>query len=334
MAEVLSQSQIDALLNSMQDDTGDKTEKKAVKKEQNYRKYDFYSPKKFTKDKIRVIKGIYDNYSRIASSQLNSILRMNCEMDVISVEEQRYNEFSNALNENDIMMQASLSFPDDSKYPPMLFYINQLLMINMIDRMLGGEGGEEELDSSYSYTEIELSLYQNIMHYIISVTKDAWSNYISIDVNKLRLEENPSLFQEISMDETVAIVIINVNMQSVEGTIRICIPGNMLTGIFSIMEKRKNVEGAYDNGIENARDIIHSSLRESTLMVKAQLAQASVSLSDIYNLKVGDVLDLNKPKDDTVLLYVEEQPWFEGNLGAYKRNVAIKIDKRFGQEND
>lgn len=332
MAEVLSQSQIDALLNSMQDDGGGKIKESEPKTEHNYRKYDFYSPKKFTKDKLRVIKGIYDNFSRIASSQLNSVLRMNCEMEVISVEEQRYNEFSNALNENDIMMQASLVLPDDSKFPPMLFYINQLLMINMIDRMLGGSGEEETIDDSYSYTEIELSLYQKIMQYIINVTKDAWSNYISLDVNNLRLEENPSLFQEISLDETVAIVIINVNMQSVEGKVHICIPGNMLSGIFSIMDKRKNVEGAYDNGLENAKEIIHDSLRESSLMVTAQLAQASVSLSDVYNLKVGDILDLNKPKEDTIRLYVEEQPWFEGRLGAYKRNVAVKIDKRIGLE--
>lgn len=332
MAEVLSQSQIDALLNSMQSGGSEESSEPEKKVENNFRKYDFHSPKKFTKDRLKVIKGIYDNYSRIAASQLNGILRVNCEMEVISVEEQRYYEFSNALAENDIMMQVDLNLPDDSKNPPMLVYINQGLMVNMIDRMLGGMGTESAIDSSYIYTDIEISLYKKIMHHVISVTKDAWSNYIRLDVAEERLEDNPGLFQEISLDEPVAIIIIEVNMQSIQGRIHVCIPGNLLTSVFSIMDKRKHVEGAYDNGLANAKEIIHSRLRESALQVSAQLGQVSVNLSDIYNLKIGDVIDLNKQKDSEILLFVDEEPWFEGQLGVYKKNVAVKIDKRVNDE--
>ena len=332
MAEVLSQSQIDALLNSMKSGDGAESAEPEAKAEKSYRKYDFHSPKKFTKDRLKLIKGIYDNYSRIAASQLNGILRVNCEMEVISVEEQRYYEFSNALGENDIMMQVNLRLPDDSKNPPMLLYINQGLMVNMIDRMLGGGGTDTQIDSNYIYTDIEVSLYKKIMQHIIAVTKDAWSNYIKIDIESERLEDNPSLFQEISLDEPVAIIIIEVSMQGIQGMIHVCIPGNLLTNVFSIMDKRKHVEGAYDNGIANAKEIIHSKLRESDLQVSAQLGQVSVSLNDIYNLKIGDVIDLNKQKNTPVALYVEEEPWFEGQLGVFKKNVAVKIDKRINEE--
>lgn len=332
MAEVLSQSQIDALLNTMQSGDGTETSQPEKIVEKNYRKYDFHSPKKFTKDRLKVIKGIYDNYSRIAASQLNSILRVNCEMEVVSVEEQRYYEFSNALAENDIMMQVNLALPDQSKNPPMLIYINQSLMVNMIDRMLGGGGTDADIDSNYVYTDIELSLYKKMMNHIIGVTKDAWSNYIKIEVQGQRLEDNPGLFQEISLDEPVAIIIIEVSMQSIKGRMHVCIPGNLLTNVFSIMDKRKHIEGAYDNGIENAKEIIHSKMRESALQVSAQLGQVSVNLSDVYNLKVGDVIDLNKQKNSPIALYVQDELWFEGQLGVFKKNVAVKIEKRMNEE--
>lgn len=331
MAEVLSQSQIDALLNSMQGDSKE-TKQEEKKQDKNYKKYDFYSPKKFTKDRMKIIKGIYDNYARIASSQLNGMLRTNCEMETMSVEEQRYYEFSNALSENDIMMLVELELPDASKNPPMLIQISQVLMVNIIDRMLGGMGNDAEIDVAYAYTDIEIALYHKVMQYLLRVIKDAWGNYIALDIGESRLEENPSLFQEISLDDPVAIVILKMKMQGIEGLINICIPGHLLTNIFSIIDKRKHVNGTYDNGIENGREIIMERLKESSLLVKAELGAAELSLSEVCSLQVGDVIDLNKSKDSDIFVYVEERPWFEGKLGIYNKNVAVRVNKRIKEE--
>lgn len=331
MAEVLTQSQIDALLNSMMSDDAPSGEKQNKEPEQNWKKYDFTSPKKFTKDRLKLLKGIYDNYSRLAASRMNGILRTACEVEVLSVEEQRYFEFSNLLNENDVMMMLNLKLPDESKNPPMMVHISQKLMANMIDRMLGGTG-DDEVDASYTYTDIENALYKQMMKYLLGLTKDAWSNYIKITLGDQRMEENPELFQEISLDEPVAIVLLNVRMQNIDGTMTICIPGNLLMNIFNIIDKRKHMEGAYDEGIANSRELIMTKLRTSTMEIKAELGDASLSLRDVCNLKPGDVIDLNKPKDSEITLYVEEQPWFKGRLGAYNKNAAIKIKRRLLEE--
>lgn len=332
MAEVLSQSQIDALLNSMQ--SSDKQEAKPEKKKQNYRKYDFYSPKKFTKDRLKLVRGIYENYARIVSSRLNGILRVSSEIEVLTVEEQRYYEFSNALSDSDIMMLSDLKLQDDSKNPPLITHINQILMVNMIDRMLGGLGDDTEIDAYYTYTEIELSLYRRIMSYILGATKEAWSNYIKLDIGDERLEENPSLFQEISLDEPVAIVMLNVKMGNIEGKVSVCIPGNLLTSIFSIIDRRKHVESDYVQDTKRTREAILSKIKDSALTVYAELGEAQVSLRDVCGLKVGDVLDLNKSKNSNISLFVDKEPWFEGKAGTHKKNVAIKIQKRIGADDE
>lgn len=331
MAEVLTQSQIDALLNSMMSDDAPSGEQQNKEPEQNWKKYDFTSPKKFTKDKLKLLKGIYDNYSRLAASRMNGILRTACEVEVLSVEEQRYFEFSNLLNENDVMMMLNLKLPDESKNPPMMVHISQKLMANMIDRMLGGTG-DDEVDASYTYTDIENALYKQMMKYLLGLTKDAWSNYIKIALGDQRMEENPELFQEISLDEPVAIVLLNIRMQNIDGTMTICIPGNLLMNIFNIIDKRKHMEGVYDEGIANSRELIMTKLKTSTMEIKAELGDASLSLRDVCNLKPGDVIDLNKPKESEITLYVEEQPWFKGRLGAYNKNAAIKIKRRLLEE--
>lgn len=333
MADVLSQSQIDMLLSSMRGGDAE-ADKKEVKEEKKYKSYDFSSPKKFTKDKLKILKGVYDNYCRIIVSQLNGVLRMNCEIEVISVEEQRYHEFGSALSENDVMELMFLHLPDESKNPPLLFHISQLLVVNMIDRMLGGESGEVELDAAYTYTDIELALYSRLVKYFSGAIKDAWKNYIALDVGELRLEQSPSMFQEIGLDEPVAIVMLNMTLPNVSGFINICIPGNLLTNVFSIIEKRRNIQGAYDNGIADSKEIMMEKLRDSELEMKVNLGTAHLSFQDIYGLRVNDVIDLNKSRNSDVTVYVADQPWFEGKLGVYKNNVAVKLNKKVQEETE
>lgn len=334
MAEVLSQSQIDALLNSMQDSGGGDQDPRSEKKKTEYRKYDFYSPKKFTKDRLKLVQGIYDNFARIVSSRLNGVLRVNSEIEVVTVEEQRYYEFSNGLSDDDVITLVDFKLPDDSKNLPMVVYINQVLMVNMIDRMIGGLGNDNDIDATYTYTDIELVLYQKVMNYILSGTSEAWKNYIKLDLKNERLEENPSLFQDISLDEPIAIVMLKAHVEDIEGMISMVIPGGLLTSIFSIIDRRKHVEGDYVSDTESTRAAILSRIKESALTVRADLGEAKVSLKDVYGLRVGDVLDLNKPKNSELSVYVEKEPWFTGKAGVHKKNVAIRIQKRMDDEED
>lgn len=326
MAEVLSQSQIDALLKSLQgtDEPIEEIEKK--EDEVKYRKYDFYSPKKFTKDKLKILKSIFDNYCRIAGSQINSIFRTSSEMSVITLEEQRYYEFGNALGDNDVLTIVDVTLPDHSTNPPILINGSMSLMLSLIDRMLGGLGADTTIDSSYTYTEIEMALYRRVMKYVIGALKDSWSSYINLDFEMVRVEENPGMFQEIGVDETIVIIGLDVQMTECTGNLSICIPGNLLLNIFTIMDKRMHSsKGEEASSLDNKQEILNS-IKASDLLVHAQVGDAVITLDDVYNLHVGDVINLGTPKDSDVQLFVENQPWFRGQLGVHKRNVAVRIE--------
>ena len=326
MAEILSQSQIDALLNSLQGNSEPIEEIEKKESETKYRKYDFYSPKKFTKDKLKILKSIFDNYSRIAGSQINSLFLTSSELSVVTVEEQRYYEFGNALSDNDVLTLVNVTLPDSSKNPPLLINASMTLMLSLIDRMLGGVGDDTAVDTSYTYTEIEMALYRRVIQYIIGALKDSWSSYINLNFELSRLEENPSMFQEIGVDETIVIVVLDVDMKECSGRLNVCIPGNLLMNIFDIMDKRKHsAMGDEANSQDNKQEIMNS-IKASDLLVRAQVGESMITLDDVYNLHVGDVINLGTPKDSDVQLYVEGQPWFRGQLGVHKRNVAVRIE--------
>lgn len=334
MSEVLSQSQIDALLQSMAGGAPPGGEAKEKKDKIQYRKYDFFSPRKFTKDKIKLLRSIYDNYSRIAASQMNSLLRTATDMEVITVEEQRFYEFNNALMDTDILTLVKISLPNNIKTLPLLIHIDPTLTVNMIDRMLGGSGEDNSVGSGYTYTPLESVLYEKIMTYLVNITKDAWSGYVRMESTIERVEHDPSMFHDIGVDETVVIVMMNMDMGRVSGKLNICIPGNLLADIFQMLDNRKNLDLSEDRNTDDTRKGIMTNIKESSLDVKAQLGKVGVSLDDVYNLQVGDVINMNKPKGSEVTLYVEDHPWFTGLLGVHKRNVAVKVVDSVKQATD
>lgn len=341
MADVLSQSQIDALLKSMSSG-GDapkeeKTEKvvqkeKAVKEEVKYSKYDFYSPRKFTKDKMKILNSVFENYARIITSQINGVFRVMTDITVMEVQERRYYEYVNSLNENDAVTLVESTIQDYGKnLVPLMIYVSPSLVITLVDHMLGGSDEVIKVKPGYRYSDVEIALYRRILSYLIQALKDGFANYISMEFKAQRIEDNPSMMQDVGLDETVAIILLNVDLAGVASEkIKICMPGTLLEAIFMIIDSRKHLARGY--AYEDNRETILDNIRESLLPVTGQLGTISLDLSDLYHLKEGDVIDMNKPKDHDVKLYIGRQAWFTGKMGIYKKNVAVRINQRLYEE--
>lgn len=333
MAEVLSQSQIDALLNAARSggSLGNKEEDDPEKK---YRKYDFYSPRKFTKDRLKMLNGVFENYTRILSSRVNGLLHAACEVEVESVEEQRYYEFSNALSEGDVLAQADVFMEEEQQNEdsPVLFHFSNPLVLSMMDRLMGGGGDiDPKFPARYHFTDLELRLYENIVSDLVGILGTSWENYIPLTFQYYRTETNPTLVQLIGLDETVVIIGINLKFSNCSGRMSVCLPAGVLNNIFTkIAGLNQSGRGAGEDNHEQIMDI----LRESDLEIRAELGRTVLKLQDIYYLNVGDVIDLNHSKDDPIHLYVGNQMWFGGKMGLQNHNVAVKIGETYHNQGE
>ena len=236
MAEVLSQSQIDALLSAARSGEMDLSASAEKKAEKKYRKYDFKSPRKFTKDRLKMLSSVFENYTRVINSRINGLLHTTCEITVESVEEQRYYEFSNALSEGDVLALADVELEGEGhpEEPPMLLHFTTSLMLSMMDRLMGGEGDlDPRLPDGYTFTDLELRLYESIVKDLVSVLGGSWENYIDLTFRFHRMETNPTLVQIIGLDETVVIIGISMKFSNSSGQMNICLPGSVLANIFT-----------------------------------------------------------------------------------------------------
>ena len=348
MADVLSQSQIDALLKSMQDGPPkeEKTEPKAAEvlvqkkneetplREDHYSKYDFYSPRKFTKEKIRLLKSVFDNYARILTSQVNGIFRTMTDITVLELRETRYYEYVNAFHENDCMTIVETYVEGKGKSNvPLMMYISPGLTLTLVSHMLGGTDSIMKTEGDYRYTDVEMALYKRIMEYIVHALGDGFSNYINAEFKIAKVESNPSMVQEVGLDETVVIVVLNVDISGLAmERIRMCLPGTLLEHMFKIIDNRKHLARGF--AYENNQDVIMQHLRSSEFPMTGQLGIVKLDMEDLYHLKVGDVIDLNKTKNSAVKLYVGRQPWFTGKMGIFKKNIAVRIEDRIMQKQE
>lgn len=338
MADVLSQSQIDELLKSMQN-SGPQEETRAVEQkieaeESNYNKYDFYSPRKFTKDKMKILSSVFENYARILTSQVNGIFRVLTDITVMEVQECRYYEFVNALHENDSVTLVNAEIQDKGKNNvPLMLYVTPGLVITLINHMLGGGDEVVGVEPNYRYSDVEVALYRRVVEYFSQALKDGFSNYINVTFNVQKVEENPSMIQEVGLDETVAIILLNVDVAGLAvEKIKLCMPGTLLEFIFHLIDSRKHIARGFS--YEDNREIILDNIRYSELPVTGQLGTVKLDLRDLSCLQVGDVIDMNKPKDGKVRVFVGRQLWFTGKMGVYKKNMAVSIEERIYVEQE
>ena len=248
MAEVLSQSQIDALLAAAMSGGQDLSQKE----EKKYQKYDFRSPRKYTKERLKMLNGVFENYAKVLNTRINALARATCEVEVDTVDEQRHYEFSNALIDGEVVTLAYLNINGDIEETPVIIVATPSIMVSLIDRLMGGAGDvEEDLPSDYTYTDLDLSLYTNLMADFIGIMGGSWENYLELKFDFGRIEANPTLVQLIGFEETVIMVSLDIKFSNSSGRLDICLPDAVLSKIFTEISKGNAVlrkEHEYEKG--------------------------------------------------------------------------------------
>ncbi len=330
MSEVLTQSQIDALLSAGHSSTA----VQEVNEEKKIRKYDFNTPKKFTKDRLKLIDGVYENYARRIASYLTSLMRMDVEVELADVEEQRYYEFNNLLGEDDILAFIDANITDDEEaFEPVFLHLSVKVIHGFVDRMLGGTGEEDPAADDSNITEVEMALYEQILSKIVPVMNDVWNAYIESNFQYARLETNPKLIQAIGLDEIVVNISFNIRISEIDGKLDICIPGNILEYIFKKFEETaNNMSKKKELQTEEEKRLIFNQIQESELELTAHLDYTYILLSDLFHMRPGDIINLAIPRNSTVTVDVGGNEWFRARMGIYKDNKAIKIESVLDKE--
>ena len=327
MADTLTQEQIDALLNQAL--SGEVIQTASEETKDQVKEYDFRSPKKFTKEKIRSLETIFESYARLLSSYLTGLLRLYCKVSLISIEEQRYFEYNNALPDYVIMGLVDLGINSQNVEEfTTIVQLSNSLTFTMIDRLLGGRGVAAELDRDF--TELETSVMKKVAADMANMMEEPWSNYLVLHPTLVGLETNSRVISTVGYDDTMIIIALEVTVNDENKSIlSVCMPAINLDEIMMnyVTKNQKTARKNYDPKRENERrESIMSALNQSSLTITAVLSETQLQMSDVLHLQVNDIIPLDKNIGSNVVLRIGDKDWFDGKPGIYNNKKAVKIE--------
>ena len=325
MGDVLSQNEIDALLNALSSGELDVDEIKE-NGEKQVKDYDFARPSKFSKEHLRTLEIIFEHYGRLLSTNLPVYLRKNVQIEVMNSEAVTYQEFSNALS-NPVLLGIVNFAPLQGS---IIMEMATNLGYAMVDRMLGGKG--ETIDKMREFSEIELLIIERIFIVCVNLLHEPWQNVLSIHPRLERIETNSQYAQIISPSEMIAIITINVKIGDVEGLMNVCLPYLTVEDVIDKLNTKYWYANMQQYDETDYADAIEVLIRKAQIPVKAILGSSTISVSDFSMLQVGDIIRLDRKAEEELDVYVGNIKKFAALPGASGDNYAVRVTEVIREE--
>lgn len=330
--EVLSQNEIDALLSAISSGEMDADELKQDEKAKKVKTYDFKRALRFSKDQIRSLTRIHENFARLLTTFYSARLRTFVQISVASVDQVPYEEFIRSIPTMTILNTYSLA-PLEGK---ILIEYDPTIAFAMLDRTLGGRGSS--VNKINNLTEIETTLMTQLFESGMENLKSAWQSVEDVDPILEEFEVNPQFLQMVSPNETVVVVTLNSTIGETSGMINICIPHVVLEPIVSKLSIHYWMQAPVDRqGDETELRDLSASIQKASIDLKAILGETSIHVEELFNLREGDVLMLNQQIDRPLDVRVDNQVKFKAQPGKQKNKLAIQIMEEIetgGEENE
>ncbi|MGB9813184.1 MAG: flagellar motor switch protein FliM [Thermovenabulum sp.] len=324
MSDILSQSEIDALIAAL---TTGEIKAEEIKKETQEKKikvYDFKKPNKFSKEQLNTIKLIHENFGRQLITYFTTQLRTLVQISGSHVDQMPFSEFSSSIPNPSIIGIVDFSPLKGS----ILLVTSVELAFTIIDRLLGGLG--EYKDKPREPTEIEINIITKVFSRILKLIEETWKDIIELHPSLEKIETNPQYIQLVSPNEATALVTFNIRVGKTEGLINICVPFIVIEPIMPKLSTKAWLSASREASEDYAQKI-NKKLENISVEVKAELGKAIISVKDFLNLEVGDVIQLDRNIKEEIDIYVKEKLKFKGVIGKKNGKVAVKVT-RFAEE--
>ena len=325
MGDVLSQSEIDNLLNALSSGELDVEEIKD-NNEKQVKDYDFARPSKFSKEHLRTLEIIFEHYGRLLTTNLPVYLRKTVHVEVMNSEAVTYSEFSNALS-NPVLLGIVNFAP---LHGNIIIEMASNLGYAIVDRMLGGRG--DALDKTREFSEIELLIIERILIVCVNLLVEPWENVVDIHPHLERIETNSQYAQIISPSEMIAIVTINVKLGNVEGLMNICLPYITVEDVIDKLNTRYWYANIQSHDERDYAEAIESIINKAHVPIKAVLGKSSVSVMDFATLQPGDIIKLDRAVEDELDIYVGDIRKFTALPGSSGDKYAVRVTSVLREE--
>jgi len=328
MGEVLEQSDIDALLTAVQ--SGEIEEEttpgqlfsrhRRDLEEIEIKPYDFKRPERVSKEQMRALQTLHESFARVYGAALSGFLRTIVEIKVATAEQMTYAEFISSLPN-----PTAFSLISSDKLNGLIcLEISPLIVYPLIDRLLGGANRDLFIPQR-PMTAIESRIMSVLIDRANKAMTESWAGIADVEFTLSDMESNPQLVQIVPPNEVVIVIGFEIKMSSRAGTMNLCIPFNVIEPLMEELSNQSWFKVERREGHEKFTGLVTDNISRAVLSIEGVLAETTITLEDLRNLAVGDIIVTEKPASSPVVMNVESERKFIAKIGKWRGNRALKI---------
>ncbi|MCB0742511.1 MAG: flagellar motor switch protein FliM [Ignavibacteriae bacterium] len=320
MAEVLSQQEIDALLNGGASEAA-KTEKIKIDKE--VIPFDFRLPNRISKNQLRTIHNINENFAEMFGSYLMTKLQTIVSCNVTSVDQIYYSEYVLSVSNPACLFTFDINHTDIKG----ILEFSSEFALTLVDRLLGGNGKGSK--SSQVITPIEQKVLEVVINKILNDLGKAWQIIGDYTFKIDKFEPDIDFVQITSQSESVLLITFEVHFGEESFMMNLCFATYAFDTILSKLTNQNlsSIRPIKYQGTTSA-NILTDHLKKTELNLEVEFGKSSISFSRLLKLKKGDVILLNTQLGDEIKVSVEKKHMFDGISGVVNNHKAVKITKK------
>jgi flagellar motor switch protein FliM len=319
MSDILSQEEIDALLNGV-DDGQVETESDVPPDPDAIVEYDFTQQDRIVRGRLPTLEMVNDRFARFFRTSLFGVLRKTCEVSVLGVRMLKFNEYVHGL-----AVPSNLNL---IRLKPLrgtgLVVMEPRLVFTVIDNFFGGDGRYHARIEGRDFTPTENRVIQILLAEIFTAMIEAWAPVMPVQFEFLNSEINPQFANIVSPTETVVVSRFHVELDGGGGEIHLTLPYSMVEPIRTTLDA-----GVQSDRVERDDrwiNSLHEEVMDAELDISALLLETQMNIGEFLSLRVGDVIPLSLPELTTV--FAEDIPVFRGRYGQSGGRYAVRFQSQ------
>ncbi len=330
MADVLSQHEIDNLLNEMTSGNVDVDQLLSGKyQKSDITNYDFRRPNRISKNQVRTLHTIHESFAEVFSYFLVSKLQTVVSISVTSVDQLFYSEFILSVSNPSCIYVFDIEGTDGSG----IMEIQPQLALSIIERLLGGTADTET--KSRTITPIEQAVIRGVVEHALSDLRNSWRSIADLSFTYQRLEMEADFVQIAPSSEIVVVISFDVNIGAHTYLMNLCFPTFALEEVLARLNRQQVTTTAFKSSPQRIREnieIMKMQMATTYLPIIAELGKTSITVGELLSLRQGDILRLNKKVNQEIEIVISGRRKLAARPGSVDGKKAVRIIRPLKEE--
>ena len=309
---ILNNEEVEALLSAIEGGQILIGQKLEPKKEKKIQHYDFRRPDRFPREQKRRLQKISEELAKALGATLSRFLRSSIVVELIAIEEFSYEVFANSFT--DVVCANVVNLKPLNGLGCLTVDVGYCLAI--VDRGLGGPGKIPQ--KVRPLTMIEESVVGVVLSNIMEDVKSCWSKLAKLEWSLEKIEMDIKSLQLVPITELMISINFAISGDLGNGTVILCIP---VTSLEMLMIKSKLEKTDRQKEIA----VIENVIKEVELNASVVFGATQLSLNELMNLKVGDVVKLDNKITEDLSLRIEGKTKHYGKPGVVGKKMAFQM---------